>query len=118
MKNCLRLLLVSSSHDHPEAPCYFKYLVKPLFLSKIYEDISRLEAFLKSYRGPVKVTNLRPFKLVDGRRSGKEKTALAYSAESTGWEFDTHMDYMAEVMLRCWERREFENQMVDLGNYD
>lgn len=77
-----------------------------------------MDKFFKGYTGPVKWTNLRPMRLVDGKRKkDKEKTALSYSPESKGWTFECHMEYLTEVMLQCWQNNQFLNCNIDIGSY-
>jgi hypothetical protein len=63
-----RLILVSACHDHPDQPFFFKHVIKPAFLSHVFEDMERMDKIFKNYNGPVKFTNLRPTRLVDGKR--------------------------------------------------
>lgn len=75
-----RLIFVSASHDHPDQPFFFKHVIKPAFLSHVFDDMERMDKFFNAYNGPVKWTNLRPMRLVDGKRKKeKEKTTLAHS---------------------------------------
>jgi hypothetical protein len=79
----------------------------------------KLDSYLKTYTGPVKYTVLRPMRLIEGKRKAgvKEKCGLAYTNESKGWTFECYPDYLAEVMVRCWEKGEYENKVVDIGMY-
>jgi hypothetical protein len=85
----------------------------------MFDDMAKLDTYLKNYSGPVKFTNVRPPRLMDGKRKAgaKEKCVLAYTPQSKDWTFECHMDYLAEVMLGCWEKGEFENKTVDIGTY-
>lgn len=37
--NVHRLILVSASHDHPDQPFFFKHVIRPAFLSHVFEDM-------------------------------------------------------------------------------
>lgn len=77
-----------------------------------------MDQFLKGYKGPVQWTNLRPMRLVDGKRKkDKEKTALSYSPESKDWTFECHFEYMSEAIIDCWKKNQFLNCHVDLGSF-
>lgn len=86
-----RLIMVTASHDHPDQPFFFKHVIRPAFLSHVFEDMERMDKFMKDYKGPVKYTNLRPMRLVDGKRNKKEKCVPSHSAESKGWTFECNM---------------------------
>ena len=66
--NVKRLIMVTASHDHPDQPFIFKHVIKPAFLSHVFDDVARLDTFLKNYKGSVQFTNLRPMKLEEGKR--------------------------------------------------
>lgn len=116
--NVHRLIFVSAMHDHPDQPFIFKHFVKPTFLSHMFDDMVRMDAFFKSYTGPVKYTNVRPSRILDeGKRKkdAKEKVGLAYTNESKGWTFECYPEFLAEVLLRSWEKAEYENKIIDAG---
>lgn len=79
--------------------------------------MERMDKFMKEYKGPVKYTNLRPMRLVDGKRNKKEKCVPSHTAESKGWTFECNMEYLAEVMIRCWRNGDYQNAYMDIGEY-
>jgi hypothetical protein len=84
--NVKRFVFVSSCYDHEGAPCCFTCCIKPLFLSKIYADIANFDQFLKTYKGSVQYTNLRPFEFTNGKRK-KYKIVETYTEASSGWTY-------------------------------
>jgi hypothetical protein len=59
-----RLIAVTASHDHPEAPFFFKHVIRPTFLEQTFQDMMIFDEMLKKYMGPIVYTNLRPSRFV------------------------------------------------------
>lgn len=72
---------------------------------------------MKSYKGPVEYTNLRPFEFSNGKRK-KYKMVETYTEASTGWTYETNLEDLSESMIEVFKKKLFINKGVDVGNYE
>lgn len=115
-KGVSRLIAITSSHDHPQAGCFFRRVVKPCILNNIYADIEVLETWLRDkYRGSVNFTILRPFEFKKGK-GGKYVMVESYTAESTGWSYKSIDVDVADAMYEVFKQSLYSNKFVDVGN--
>ena len=113
--NVKRLIAVTADGDHPNHSWFFKWVVKPLMIGKPIYDMEKFEKYLlNEYKGNVKYTIVRPYRLLEGEnenyRVGKHKEVM-----KPEWTWKSHTGDVADFCVKALVNESHLNSLMSIG---
>ncbi|MFN7118661.1 MAG: NAD(P)-dependent oxidoreductase [Saprospiraceae bacterium] len=107
-----RLIVVSSGavEKQPNDPWFFTYLIKPLFLNPMYDDMRLMERALRE--SGLNYTIVRPPYLTDKALTGKYRLSRGKNFTD---DKDLSRQDLAHFLLQEVEQNEFEKELVAIS---
>ena len=113
--NVNRLIAVTADGDHPDHTWFFRWVVRKLFIKKPLTDMEKFEKFLREeYKGPVKYTIVRPFRLLEGEY-GKYRTANYGEKITPNWSWKSFTGDVAEFCVKSLNEHSHIDKLVSIG---
>ena len=112
-----RLILVTADGTHKDHSYFFKYVVKKFMLYSVLEDTEKTEDYFKNkYKGDIKWTIIRPFRLLDGEKE-KYRTSFEemHPVEGGKWTWQSYTGDVAQFCIDEFNQNLFINKLVSTG---
>ena len=110
-----RLIAVTADGNHPDHNWVFRWFVRPMFIKKPLKDMEKFEDYLqKEYKGPIKYTIVRPFRLLEGEikkfRIGGFKEKM-----NPQWTWKSYTGDVAEFCIQSLINDSHLDSLVSIG---
>ena len=113
--NINRFIAVTADGDHKDHNWFFRWVVRRVFIKKPLVDMEKFEKFLREeYKGPVKYTIVRPFRLMEGEL-GKFRTAKYREAIEPNWTWKSFTGDVAEFCVQSLTDHSHIDSLISIG---